>query len=104
MLKFAFMYIYIVPPVVAVVTTNYTAFVGSSVTLVCKIVDKGSPPASFRWRRHGLYIPDDHTVTNDTHTMLPLTNLAEADNGFYRCVADGVLTFNTHEVYLNLQG
>ena len=94
----------IVPPVVAVATTNYTALVGSSVTLVCYIVDEGSPRALFRWRRHGLYVSDDHIVTNKTHTTLPLTNLTEEDYGFYRCVADGVLTFNTHEIYLNLQG
>ena len=95
---------YIVPPVVAVVITNYTAFVGSSVALACQIIYEGYPRASFRWRRHGLYVSNDHIVTNDTHTMLLLTNLTEEDYGFYRCVADGVLTYDIHEVYLSLQG
>jgi len=99
-----FVFIYIVPPVVAAVITNYTAFVGSSVVLACQIIYEGHPRASFRWRRHGLYVSDDHIVTNDTHTMLLLTNLTEEDYGFYRCVTDGVLTYDIHEVYLSLQG
>jgi len=100
----AFKICFVVPPVVAVVTTNYTAFVGTSVVLACQIIYEGNPRALFRWRRDGLYVPDDHIVTNDTHTMLVLTNLTEKDDGFYRCVADGVLTYDTHEVYLSLQG
>jgi len=97
-------YNYAVPPVVKVDNATYTAFVGSNVTLACRIVYEGSPRASFRWRRHGLYVRDDYIVTNDTHTMLQLTNLTEGDYGYYRCVADGVLTFNTHEVYLHVEG
>jgi len=96
---------YIVSPVVKVDNTNYTAFIGSSITLACRIVYEGTPQASFQWRRHGLSVRDDHIVTNDTHTMLQLTNLTEEDHGMYRCVARWMLlTFDIHDVYLYTQG
>ena len=77
---------------------------GSNVTLACKIINHGTPPARFYWRRHGYPIMDDRISTNSTHTTLTLINLAEENHGEYRCVSDGVLTLMSYTVYLYLEG
>lgn len=91
-------------PIVEVTSKDYTAFVGSNITLECKIIYIGKPPAIFRWRRHGEYVSNNFVYNNSTYTFLVLTNLVEEDNGLYRCVSDAVLSLYTYSVYLHLQG
>lgn len=83
---------------------DYTAFVGSNITLGCKIIYVGKPPAKFHWRRHGEYVTNDSIYSNSTYTLLLLTNVAEEDGGLYRCVSDAVLSYYTYSIYLRLQG
>ena len=101
------LYVYLLnieDPIVEVASTDYTAFVGSNITLICKIIYIGKPPAKFRWRRHGEYVSDDSIYSNSTRTLLLLTDLTEEDSGLYRCVSDAVLSFYTYSIYLHLQG
>ena len=91
-------------PIVKVSSTDYTAFIGSNITLACKIIYVGKPPAKFRWRRNGQYVSDDFVYNNSTYTFLILINLVEEDSGLYRCVSDAVLSFHTYSIYLHLQG
>ena len=85
-------------------SVNYTAFIGSNVTLACKIIYVGKPPAKFRWRRNGEYVSSDLVYSNSTYTLLILINLVEEDSGLYRCVSDAVLSFHTYSIYLHLYG
>ena len=95
---------YVEDPVMEVSSTDYTAFVGSNITLACKIIYVGKPPAKFRWRRNGEYVSNDFVYSNSTCTLLILTNLVEEDSGLYRCVSDAVLSLHTYSIYLHLQG
>ena len=97
-------YINIVAPVIQVVSTNYTGFVGSNITLACEIINHGTPPGSFYWRRHGSSIMNDRISTNSTHTTLTLISLTPENHGEYCCVSNGVLTLKAHRVYLHLEG
>ena len=86
-----------------VTSTHYSGFIESNITLACKIIYVGKPPAKFRWRRNGRYVSDDFIYTNSTYTFLKLTDLVEEDSGLYRCVSDAVLAFHSYSIYLHLQ-
>ena len=96
--------LYIVDPIAEVVATNYIGFEGHSVVLACKIIYIGMPPAIFYWERHDKKVINRDITTNDTHTLLILTNLTRGDSGEYRCVAEGPLSLDRYSVYLRLQG
>lgn len=90
-------------PIVEVAYKDYTGFLESNITLACKIIYIGEPPAKFHWRRHGEYVSNDLVYSNSTYTLLILTNLTEENSGLYRCVSDAVLSFYTYSIYLHLQ-
>ncbi|XP_065891788.1 titin-like [Dysidea avara] len=95
--------ILVVDPIAEVVATNYIGFEGHSVVLACKIIYIGMPPAIFYWERHDKKVINRDITTNDTHTLLILTNLTRGDSGEYRCVAEGPLSLDRYSVYLRLQ-
>jgi len=84
--------------------SNFSAFVGSEVILICVIINWGVPKAIIRWMRGGRYVPEDLITANDTHTALRLFNLTQHDNGVYSCIADSPLSPIGNQVYLYLQG
>ncbi|XP_065892023.1 uncharacterized protein [Dysidea avara] len=92
-----------VHPIIEVVSEDYTAFIGSEVNLICAIINKGIPPAKFRWMRVDKYIPEDFITTNDTHTVLMLSNLTQYNSGAYACIADSPLSPVGKLLYLHLQ-
>lgn len=71
--------------------------------LSCKIVNAGRPPAEFYWERYDERVTNKPLSTNDTHTMLKLTNLTNADHGEYKCVAEGVLSLERHSILLEIK-
>lgn len=72
--------------------------------LTCRIINVGIPPGNFYWERHEKRVSNRNIITNDTHTVLILTNLTRSDSGEYRCVADGPLSLERYSMYLGLQG
>ena len=72
--------------------------------LTCSIIDIGMPPGKFYWERPDKRVINRDVITNDTHTVLILTNLTRSDSGEYRCVADGPLSLERYSMYLRLQG
>ena len=72
--------------------------------LICAIINKGIPPAKFRWMRVDKYMSEDFITTNDTHTVLTLSNLTQYNSGAYACIADSPLSPVGKLLYLHLQG
>ena len=81
-----------VAPDIQVVRITYTGYIGYNVTMLCKIVNMGMPPAIFYWKKNGTHVPSDLVVNNNTHTALILTNVTKSDEAEYKCGVDGVLT------------
>ena len=95
---------YVVPPTIEVVESDYVSTVGSNVTLTCRITNHGRPVANFVWRRNGMWLSNDSTSINSTHFSLTLSNLTEVDGGIYRCAAQGVLSLPIENVNLIIKG
>ena len=96
--------IIIEPADVQVASSSYVTSVGSSVTLACKIISKGTPTASFQWIRQRDTLSDEMIRTNDTHTTLTLNNVTEKDGGPYTCAAIGKFDKLSIQKTIQLQG
>ena len=94
----------VVAPDIEVVKTNYTGYAGYNVTLLCKIVNIGTPSALFGWIGHGRNLPDNLITNNGTHVALTFTNVTKSDEGVYYCTVDGVLTLKQYPAYLHIEG
>jgi len=96
---------HIAAPVIRAVVVNYTTFIGSHITLTCKIIYWGKPKATLYWTGpRGESLSNDLVQNNDTHTSLLLTNLTEQDSGSYVCIADVISYLYGNEMFLYLQG
>ena len=92
-------------PIAEVATTGYTGFEGHSVLLVCRIINIGVPPARIDWEKSNKVVINGDIITNDTHSVLILTNLTSSDGGEYKCVVNGPFSLPyKHSVYLDLKG
>jgi len=98
------LYPHLVAADIEVIRTNYTGYVGYSVTLLCRIVNTGTPPAAFGWIGHGRKLPSNLITNNGTHVALTFTNVTKSDEGVYYCTVDGVLTLKQYPAYLHVQG
>ncbi|XP_065913104.1 netrin receptor DCC-like isoform X3 [Dysidea avara] len=87
------------PAVIDAAITTYISTVGSNVTLICTVSDKGTPPATFSWRRNG-YELNDNNIVNDTVMALVLTNVTMESVGTYVCSGTGVLSYRSDVVEL----
>ena len=95
----------VVEPIAEVATTGYTGFEGHSVLLVCRIINIGVPPARMDWEKSTKAVINGDIITNDTHSVLILTNLTSSDGGEYKCVVNGPFSLPyKHSVYLELKG
>ena len=91
------------PAVIDAAITTYISTVGSNVTLICTVSDKGTPPATFSWRRNG-YELNDNNIVNDTVMALVLTNVTMESVGTYVCSGTGVLSYRSDVVELIVEG
>ena len=72
--------------------------------MICDIINKGVPPAEFRWMKINKYMPKDLIITNNTHTVLMLSNLTQYNSGDYLCIAYSKHQSVWKTLYLQLQG
>ena len=92
------------PAVIAAAITTYISTVGSNVTLTCSVSDKGTPPATFSWRRNGYELNNNNNIVNDTIMALVLTNVTMESAGTYVCSGTGVLSYRSDAVELIVEG
>ena len=93
------------PAVIVAVTPSYISIIGSNVTLRCDIINKGTPQASFSWRRNGNEINDDKRISvNDTAMSLTLINITMESSGRYFCIGTSVVSHRSDTVELIVEG
>jgi len=78
--------------------------VGSQAVLTCNIIDRGTPPATFRWIRDGYDLSNDHPViANGSVISLTLRKIKMTSAGNYTCTASNAgLSYRTDTVELNV--
>ena len=83
-------------------TPCYTAFIGSSVTLSCRIIERGVPPAIFNWRKSRHVLDGIYHISIDVNSamVITLTNLTMENVGVYTCDATGLLSYGSDTVEL----
>ena len=91
----------IVPPNISAVNTNYTAVVGSQVTMECIITALGTPTATFGWNKNGYEVSHNTTISSSS-LVLTLKNVTIEDNGVYNCIARNVLTYRYDHIELTV--
>ena len=90
---------------IVAVRPSYISIVGSNVILRCDIINKGTPQASFSWRRNGNEINDDKRISvNDTSMSLNLTTITMESGGIYFCIGTGVVSHRSDTVELIVEG
>ena len=89
------------PPSIRAVNSNYTAVVGSQVTLKCNIIDMGVPKATFSWNKNGSAIHNDIVVKNSSISLM-LNNLTVEDAGVYTCIARATMSNQNDTIELKL--
>ena len=87
------------PPIIRAFKSNYTAVIGSQVTLECNITAEGIPRATFGWNKNGYTISYD-TAINDFSLALTLRNITIEDNGVYTCIARNVVSYRNDHIGL----
>ena len=93
----------IAPPNITAVNSNYTAVVGSQVTMRCLITAFGMPTATFGWNKNGYDISDSHNTTiNNSALVLTLKNVTMEDNGVYNCIGRNVLNYQYDHIELTV--
>lgn len=84
----------------------YTSSIGSSISLSCRIVEKGLPPAIFSWRKSRHVLDGIYQISIDmvnSAMVITLTNLTMENAGVYTCDATGLLSYrsDTVEVFVD---
>ena len=92
----------LVPPNIQPVSSNYTAEVGSQITLECSIINQGVPVAQFGWLRNGIDLNGENIFTNNTFIVIELSNITMEDAGDYTCTARSVRWHHSDTITLNL--
>lgn len=91
------------PPYIRAIGTNQTISSGSTVTLVCMIVNPGEPHASFGWRKNGESVNSTHPVTiNDSFIAITLNHVTIHDSGTYTCMANGIESYHSDSIKLQV--
>ena len=86
-----------VPPSIRAVNSNFTAEVGSQVTLGCVIISLGIPIAEITWMKAGHRITGDRVTMNSSFVTLTLNVRGSSNGGTYTCSAsNGVQTRTAH--------
>ena len=83
------------PPEIVAVKSTYTSFIGSTVMLRCNIINQGTPPAVFSWRKNGYQLTGEYSISIDSTSSvmeIKLMNLTVENAGVYTCDADGFLS------------
>jgi len=95
---------FIVPPVIRANSSNYTATVGSQITLACSIINQGLPIAQFRWIRDGIIQHGKNVVINVALGLftMKLVNLTITDSGTYTCMATSKRSSRSDHIILNV--
>ena len=93
------------PPILVANIRKYTTTLGSQITLICDIIDRGMPPAKFGWKRDGHYLKNEYLVSaNDSAISLTLSNVTLANAGSYICTATNAgLSYRTDTIELNIE-
>ncbi|XP_065913356.1 transmembrane and immunoglobulin domain-containing protein 1-like [Dysidea avara] len=93
-----------IPPIIRANSSNYTAKVGSEITLTCSIINQGVPIARFRWIRDGIEQLRDNVVTNVSLGLFTMTlaNLTMNDGGTYTCMATSIRSSRSDHIVLNV--
>jgi len=64
---------------------NETAALGTTAILRC--ISSGDTPLNFQWSFSGSMLTDDARITGARTETLSISQLTEADNGTYTCIA-----------------
>jgi len=95
------LYQFIAPPVITATISTYVSKTGSNVSLSCNISDKGTPEASFTWRKSGQDLSDGGIASvNEAVMTLTLVNVTMESAGLYTCAATSVLSYRSDVVEL----
>ena len=80
----------------------YTSFIGSSISLSCKIIERGVPPAIFSWRKSRLVLDAIYRISIDVNSSMVITlkNLTMDNAGVYTCDATALLSSRSDTVEL----
>ena len=89
----------VAPPIIRAFKSNYTAVVGSQVTLECNITAQGILSATFGWNKNGYTISHDSTI-NNLSLALTLRNVTMEDSGVYTCIARNVVSYRNDHIEL----
>ena len=92
-----------VPPIIRA-NSNYTAEVGSQITMACNIINQGVPTAHFRWIRDGIEQLGDSVAVNIPLrlVMMTLTNVTMNDGGTYTCMATSERSSRSDHIVLTV--
>ena len=91
------------PPNITAVSSDYTAKVGSQVTIVCSIFNQGVPVAQFRWIRDGIELVGGNVAISQSDMTLTLPNTTIDDSGNYTCSATSERSYRSDHVMLIVQ-
>jgi len=87
--------------VISATISTHVSTTGSNVTLSCNIGDKGTPEATFTWRRNGQDLSDGGAASlNETFMTLTLVNVTLESTGVYTCTAMNILSYRRDTVEL----
>ena len=89
-------------PCIKAINSNYTAVVGSQVTLECNITAPGIPTATFGWNKNGHTISHDITISNNSLLTLTSMNVTMEDAGVYTCEARNTVAYENDHIELNV--
>ena len=91
--------VFVGPPYIRAIKTDYEISTGSRITLVCMIINPGEPRASFSWTKNGKSIDGTYpTMINNTFMSLTVTNVTAQDTGMYICTASGIELYHNDSI------